>query len=127
MAIENFTNFAVSLGFFIGAFFGILKFDSVIEILMVTFLISMVMFLIICACGVFIIRYLELKEEEHLEKSVYETILEEYRVRVNRKQNEFNKITSVIRSLNIKDVLIKDREERKRQEKAELEQKSKEQ
>jgi hypothetical protein len=73
---ENFIYFATVSGFFIGLIFSILKGFSVEELLLYTFLITMVFYLIALASVAFFVKYLDIKQVEYFDKKEVDSVLD---------------------------------------------------
>ena len=111
MAIQNFIYFSCSFSFFIGSIFGIIKFDTLASMLVGGFIVGLTLFLILGFCSVFILHYVTVSATEH-EKEIYETILDEHKISINKKYAYFQDTVSQIRALGVKEILEKDHKEK---------------
>lgn len=113
MSIENFINFGVAISFFIGIFFSFLKFNFIIDILLGSFIIGCFSFVIITLGSTLVAEYLDFETKEYIEKDVYETVLEEYKVKINKKYSSFETLSESIHDMNIEDLVSENTQTKK--------------
>ena len=111
MAIQNFIYFASSISFFIGAIFGIIKFDTLTNMLLGAAISGFSLFLILGFCSVFVLKYMQDYVTEQ-EKEVYETILDEHKININKKYTRFQDTVAEIKALGVKEILAQESKEK---------------
>ncbi|NPA87225.1 hypothetical protein [Caminibacter pacificus] len=73
---ENFIYFATVSGFFIGLIFSVLKDFGVEELLLYTFLITLIFYLVALASVAFYVKYIDIKQIEYLNKKEIDSVLD---------------------------------------------------
>jgi len=87
MRAENFIYFSVVSGFFIGLIFSILKDLSFDELVLNTFLITMVFYIVALASVAFFVKYVDIKKVSYLDKKEIDRVLDVQVKELERKEN----------------------------------------
>jgi len=109
MAVENFINFGVAISYFVGIFFAFLKFTYITDILLGSVIITSILIILISLCSTLVVKYTKVEDEDFLEKDIYETLLEDYKIKINKKHANYESLSKNINDLDIRNMMEEDR------------------
>jgi ABC-type uncharacterized transport system permease subunit len=106
MRVENFMNFSMVAGFFIGVFFAFFNFESVIEIIFATILVNFIVYAVVTYAASLFMKYFEFQQKTFAKKS-YDDILDYYVNEIKLKDRKLNEVMTMIGELNLEDEITK--------------------
>lgn len=106
MRVENFMNFAMVVGFFIGVFFAFFNFDSVLEIVFATILVNFIIYAVVTYAASLFMKYFEFKQKTFAKKS-YDQILDYYANEIKLKDRRINEVVSMLEELNMAEEILR--------------------
>jgi hypothetical protein len=104
MKVENFMNFSMVVGFFVGTFFAFINFDSIIEIVFSAIVINFVIYAIVSFSASLFMNYFQFKQKSFAKKS-YDEILDYYVGEIDKKDERMDDVITQITELDIKSVI----------------------
>lgn len=104
--VENFMNFAMVVGFFVGVFFAFFNFESVLEIIFATILVNFIIYAVVTYASSLFMKYFEFKQKTFAKKS-YDQILDYYVNEIKLKDRRINEVTSSIEELNLAEEILR--------------------
>jgi ABC-type uncharacterized transport system permease subunit len=99
MKVENFMNFSMVVGFFVGIFFAFLNFDSIIEIVFSAIVINFIIYAVVSFSASMFMKYFSFKQKQFAKRS-YDEILDYYVGEIEKKDNRMESIIEQIDELN---------------------------
>jgi hypothetical protein len=102
MRVENFMNFSMVAGFFIGVFFAFFNFESVIEIIFATILVNFIVYAVVTYSASLFMKYFQFQQKTFAKKS-YDDILDYYVNEIKVKDRKLNEVLSLIEELELEE------------------------
>ena len=113
MKVENFMNFSMVVGFFVGIFFAFLNFDSIIEIVFSAIVINFIIYAVVSFSASMFMQYFEFKQKSFAKRS-YDEILDYYVSEIQKKDEKMEDILAEIGNINIEEITSQIKEDNKK-------------
>jgi hypothetical protein len=112
MRVENFMNFSMVVGFFVGTFFAFINFDSIIEIVFSAIVINFIIYALVAFSASLFMKYFAFKQKSFAKRS-YDEILDYYVSEIQKKDEKMDDIISQIADINIGELTAQIKEDMK--------------
>jgi hypothetical protein len=106
MRVENFMNFAMVFGFFVGVFFAFFNFDSVLEIIFATILVNFIIYAVVTYSSSLFMKYFQFQQKTFAKKS-YDEILDYYVNEIKLKDRKIDEVMKYIDELNLAEEILR--------------------